>query len=122
MIGRVFNCNGIKILYKLQKTIEISASHFLDLDYVSKCSELHGHNWIITIYCKSDKLNNNGMIQDFSDIKKRINDKLDHKNLNEVLSFNPTAENIAKWCVEQVETADKCDIQESIGNVATYEL
>ena len=79
-------------MFTVKKTLEISASHSLKLSYESKCSQLHGHNWIITIYCRSKELNEDGMVIDFTLIKKKIQDKLDHKNLNEVLSFNSTAE------------------------------
>ena len=109
-------------MYRLKKRIEISASHSLCLDYDSKCKNIHGHNWIITLYCQSESLDKNGMIIDFGEIKKRIKDQLDHKNLNEVLPFNPTAENIAKWCVDQIESAYKCEVQESEGNTATFEI
>ncbi|MBQ6659367.1 MAG: 6-carboxytetrahydropterin synthase, partial [Prevotella sp.] len=40
-------------MYYVKKTMEISAAHQLQLDYESKCTNLHGHNWIITVYCKS---------------------------------------------------------------------
>ena len=40
-------------MYYIKKTIEISSSHRLNLSYESKCQNLHGHNWIITIYVKS---------------------------------------------------------------------
>jgi 6-pyruvoyltetrahydropterin/6-carboxytetrahydropterin synthase len=109
-------------MYYIKKTIEISASHKLTLDYKSKCQDLHGHNWIITIYCKSETLNHNGMVIDFTEIKKLIHEKIDHKNLNEVLEFNPTAENIAKWIIEQIPMAYKCDIIESENNMASYEI
>lgn len=107
-------------MYYIQKTFEISASHRLVLDYESKCGELHGHNWRITIYCRARELNVNGMVCDFSDVKRRIHGRLDHGNLNELLPFNPTAENIARWCVEQVEQCYKATVQESEGNIATY--
>ena len=109
-------------MYKIKKRLEVSASHKLILDYKSKCENLHGHNWIITVFCKSETLNQNGMVEDFTEIKKQINNKLDHKNLNEVLDFNPTAENIAKWCVDKIKTAYKCNVQESEGNTAIYEI
>lgn len=109
-------------MYYIEKTIEIAASHKLCLDYESKCQNLHGHNWIITIYCKSEKLNQNGMVIDFTEIKKLISDKLDHKNLNEILDFNPTAENIAKWIIEQIPTAYKAKVIESGNNIAIYEI
>lgn len=109
-------------MYKIQKRLEISGAHSLKLDYKSKCSNLHGHNWIVYIYLHAKELDNNGMILDFTVIKKRILDKLDHKNLNEIFDFNPTAENIAKWiCDELGEKCYKVTVQESEGNTAEYE-
>ncbi|NLK62190.1 MAG: 6-carboxytetrahydropterin synthase QueD [Fusobacteria bacterium] len=109
-------------MYYLKKRIEISASHYLKLDYESKCKTLHGHNWIITVHCKSEKLDKNGMVTDFTHIKKMINDKMDHKNLNEIFEFNPTAENIAFWICNNIENCYRVDVEESEGNIASYEL
>lgn len=108
-------------MYYIQKKIEVSASHQLTLDYESKCTQLHGHNWVITIFCRSRELNKNGMVVDFSEIKRKIKQPLDHKFLNEVLPFNPTAENIAHWCTEQIPECYKAIVQESEGNIAIYE-
>ena len=59
---------------------------------------------------------------DFGEIKERIKRVIDHQDLNEVLPFNPTAENIARWCTEQIETCYKARVQESEGNVAIYSI
>lgn len=108
-------------MYYISKRIEVAGAHKLKLNYESKCTELHGHNWIITIYCKSETLNENGMVIDFKHVKNMVSEKLDHKYVNEVVDFNPTAENIAKWLVDSIENCYKASVQESEGNIAIYE-
>lgn len=109
-------------MYRVKKTLEISGAHRLNLDYESKCSNLHGHNWIIEIYMQSKELDNNGMVLDFTHIKNAIHGKLDHAYLNEIFDFNPTAENIAKWICDTLgEKCYKVTVQESSGNIAEYE-
>jgi len=61
------------------------------------------------------------MIIDFKKIKTLVHDYLDHQHLNDILDFNPTAENIAEWICNRVPTCYKVDVQESIGNTVTYE-
>ena len=108
-------------MYYVKKTMEISAAHRLTLDYESKCTQLHGHNWLITVYCKSAELNANGMVVDFTIIKQMIKDRLDHQVLNDVLPCNPTAENIARWICEQIPHCYKVEVEESRGKVSIYE-
>ena len=107
-------------MYYIKKRIEVSGSLHLTLDYESKCAGLHGHNWYITVFCKNDVLNANGMVIDFADIKRLVKDKMDHKNLNEMFDFNPTAENLAKWIVDTVPNCYRADVWESRDNKASY--
>lgn len=108
-------------MFIVKKRMEIAGAHRLNLNYESKCANLHGHNWIVTVWCKSKTLNQVGMVMDFTHIKRVVQDKLDHKFLNDVVPFNPTAENIAKWVCDQIPNCYRVSVQESEGNVATYE-
>ncbi len=127
-------------MFRVSKRMEIAASHYLKLPYESKCNMIHGHNWIITVEVESQTLNENGMVVDFSVIKQLIHTKLDHGFLNDIFGkVVPTAEVIAQWCAEQVQThldsllPDVWDdhpsepasvvqvtVQESEGNIACY--
>ena len=68
-------------MFTVIKRMEISAAHKLILPYRSKCASLHGHNWIITVYCRSERLNADGLGVDFTQIKQAVKEKLDHRNL-----------------------------------------
>lgn len=107
-------------MYTVTKRIEVSGSHQLELPYDSKCKNLHGHNWIINVTLQSEKLDDNGMVLDFTKIKEIVN-RLDHAHINDIVPFNPTAENMAKWLCDKIPYCVKVSVQETEGNVATYE-
>lgn len=48
-------------MYYVSKRMEIAGSHRLELSYESACTRLHGHNWIVTVYCRAATLNADGM-------------------------------------------------------------
>jgi 6-pyruvoyltetrahydropterin/6-carboxytetrahydropterin synthase len=91
------------------------------LNYDGKCRHLHGHNGRAVITLASDRLDDLGMVVDFSRLKQVIGGwidaELDHKMLLHrddpalpmlrqmgepvfVMDVNPTAENIAKLIFE----------------------
>lgn len=108
-------------MYEAIKTLEISAAHKLNLPYESPCVNLHGHNWKVKVFLRSEKLNAEGMVMDFKLIKEKIKSRLDHKVLNEELSFNPTAENLAKFiCDELSPYCYRVEVCESENNTAVY--
>lgn len=92
-------------MYKISKEFAFSASHILDGLYdCHPCSRLHGHNYVITVHLKAKELNSVGFIKDYREldsIKKYIDENLDHRHLNDILPFNPTAENIAKFLYDK---------------------
>ena len=108
-------------MFYVEKTIEVAVAHHLSLNYESKCTRIHGHNLLVTVYCKSKELNENGRVVDFSDVSKIVKQKLDHQYVNNKVDFNPTAENIARWLCEQIPHCYKVSVRESERNMATYE-
>ena len=112
--------------YYVSKRMEIAGAHNLQLPYKSKCTQVHGHNWIVTVHCVANRLTSYGMVVDFTKVKEAIHDVLDHSYINEVIEDNPTAENMAKWICDRVTElcrygcCYKVEVQESEGNVATY--
>lgn len=117
-------------MYKVSKRMEIAGAHKLTLPYASPCQNVHGHNWIVTVHCCSEKLTSYGMIVDFALVKKEIHGVLDHSFVNDMLppGLNPTAENMAKWICDKVTAlcevgyCYKVEVQESEGNIAVYEV
>ena len=103
-------------MFRVTREIDFCYGHRL-LNYDGKCKYLHGHNGRAIIAIEAEKLDDRGMVLDFSDIKKVvsrwIDTELDHRMLLhrddpaidalrklceplQLLDVNPTAENIAK--------------------------
>ncbi len=72
-----------------------SAHHLLNYD--GACANVHGHTYHLHIMLLGKV--KDGFVIDFKLLKEIVQEyvisKLDHKDLNKVLDFNPTAENIA---------------------------
>lgn len=108
-------------MYKVKKTMEISASHSLHFRSAGVSEPVHGHNWTITVHCRSKELDEDGMVVDFLDIERRIHDYLDHGDLNALLPCNPSTENLARWICDRVPKCYRVDVRECEGNEASYE-
>jgi 6-pyruvoyltetrahydropterin/6-carboxytetrahydropterin synthase len=83
----------------------ISCAHQL-LNYNGPCENLHGHNWKIQIVVSGKDLDKSGLLIDFKDLKKILNEELlkyDHKFLNDAIKENPTSENFAKLLYENLK-------------------
>ena len=113
--------------YELTVKSVFSAAHRLR-DYEGPCSKLHGHNWIVEVVVCGDRLQPNGILVDFGELKESISEvlsRLDHADLNEVPPFdktNPTSENVARWIYEQVgERVNTSDIKLTRVNVREAE-
>ena len=128
---------------------DISCGHRV-AGHESKCQYLHGHNYRIHFVVAADKLDSIGRVMDFSVIKSKLcmwlEDNWDHKflmwehdpmlpNLKScesslvVTPFNPTAENMAEYLVEEIGIQQlsgtgciliECSVDETTKCLATY--
>jgi len=131
-------------MFRVTRRIDFCYGHRL-LEYDGKCKNLHGHNGRAEIAIAADKLDELGMVMDFTEIKRVVttwvDEKLDHKmilhrddpavpflkELGEpmyLLDTNPTAENIARligeFAVEQGFPVAQVDLWETRNCYATY--
>ena len=89
-------------MYKLKLTHGFAAAHQLEHAYSAECNNFkHGHNWKVIITIETPELVNN-MVVDFKILKEEVN-RLDHKDLNTLLEFESTAENLAKYLHNVIE-------------------
>jgi 6-pyruvoyltetrahydropterin/6-carboxytetrahydropterin synthase len=107
-------------MYLVTKRIEFCYGHRL-LDYDGICKHPHGHNAIVEVDVRTDRLDERNMVADFSDVKRLvkgwIDRELDHKMILRhddplvaplralgepvfTLESNPTVERIAKLIFE----------------------
>jgi 6-pyruvoyltetrahydropterin/6-carboxytetrahydropterin synthase len=104
-------------MYRIGKSYSFDASHQLHgLVEGHKCGRLHGHTYVVTVEIVGDyrvdwlgeDLIGPGFVIDFGELaplKKYIDEKWDHRHLNDVMAVEPTSEHIAahfyRWCVEE---------------------
>ncbi|MBR1592470.1 MAG: 6-carboxytetrahydropterin synthase QueD [Ruminococcus sp.] len=121
-------------MYSLKTSASFDSAHFLS-GYSGKCSNIHGHRWVIEAVVSSDTLTENGekrgMIIDFADFKKLLKntaDSFDHALIYEKGSlkdttldalkdenfrlievpFRPTAENFARHFFDILKSSGIC--------------
>jgi 6-pyruvoyltetrahydropterin/6-carboxytetrahydropterin synthase len=88
--------------------VKLGTIHYIDCAHYlpghPKCGELHGHTYKIEVVIEGE--NREGMVIDFADMKKRINEVLngyDHKSLNDFLNY-PSVENICEMLHQRLKS------------------
>ena len=85
-----------------------AAGHALR-NYHGKCENVHGHNYRVQVAIEGADVDENGLLHDFADLKKRLrhtSEYLDHQFINDLKPFdeiNPSAENIAKYIYDDIQ-------------------
>ena len=112
-------------MFEIKVISHFDAAHRLR-GYKGKCEELHGHNWKVELVLACDKQNKLGMVLDFTQMKKSLNNvlsALDHKYLNNIAYFkksNPTSENIAKYIFDRLK-AKSGELKSFIKSITVWE-
>ena len=83
------------------RRFSFDAAHYLP-GHEGKCQNLHGHTYQLEVTVGREELipggSSEGMIIDFGELKTMVHrlvvDPLDHRCLNELLPYRPTAENM----------------------------
>lgn len=93
-------------MFEVRVEADFSAAHFLT-KYHGKCENLHGHNYKVFAHARGRKLDEGGMLLDFTVLKKTLREvckELDHTNLNDNAFFdqNPSAERIALYIFNKI--------------------
>ena len=109
-------------MYRVSKSVSFCYGHRL-LNYQGKCRHLHGHNARAVITLERDSLDERGMVEDFSELKRLVwawlDSEIDHTLLLHkddpilpllqdsgervmVTEENPTAEVLARMIYEYV--------------------
>jgi len=107
-------------MFRVTREFEFCFGHRL-MEYDGKCRNIHGHNGKVCVTLEADRLDKQGMVVDFVEIKRRLSGWIDstldhtlllHKNDPLVktlraagekvlpLEFTPTTENMARFVFE----------------------
>lgn len=116
-------------MYTISKRFTFAAGHHLTCVPVGhKCARSHGHTYTVQVELAAQHLTNS-MVRDYGDLA-ALNDYLqtewDHRVLNDVIDFEPTAENLAAhlhtWCAVRWHETTAVRVEESPTSAAEYRL
>lgn len=111
--------------YEVHVQSHFSAAHRL-CGYAGDCARIHGHNWVVEVYIRCNRLDEIGIAIDFRDVKRAVSDilhSLDHQDLNELSAFrgvNPTSENVAKYLYGELSKSLNTE-RLKVSRVSVYE-
>ncbi len=122
-------------MYRITVKQHFDAAHYLR-GYKGKCENVHGHRFEVVVSLESKQLNDIGIVYDFVELKRKLNDildRFDHASLNDIPPFdkiNPSSENIAAAVFRELQsklkgeptTLTAVEVWESPENCVRYTL
>jgi len=96
-------------MFEISTEVSFSAAHRLR-NYNGPCENLHGHNWRVRAFVRSERLNDVGIAIDFKTLRERLSDvvaPLDHSDINilfEAEGLNPSSENLARYIFKRLQS------------------
>ena len=90
-------------MWKVIVKEKFSAAHYLE-SYKGKKEPLHGHNYTVEVYIRSERIDDEGIAYDFHEVKEYLKNILpNYRFLNEIYEFPTTTENIAREIYNKVK-------------------
>lgn len=99
-------------MFQIRKLFHVEMAHRLTTSFTKRCQQLHGHSYKIEVIFSAEKVNEDGMVMDFGQVKemaKNMINQLDHATLLHekdglanvlpdvvITPYNPTAEMMAR--------------------------
>lgn len=100
---------------ELCKEFSFEASHILP-NHPGKCSNLHGHSWVLSVSIRGPLDPSTGMVVDFADLKAAVQplvDELDHAHLGawetEKVNIDWTKTKHVDWLIKSVDLNPTCE-------------
>lgn len=88
-------------MFTITRSFEFAAAHHLTaVPNTHKCARVHGHTYRVVLEAQAVDLDERGMVVDYAEldwIATKVRRVVDHRDLNEVLNGETTAEQIAVW-------------------------
>ncbi|HZK48405.1 MAG TPA: 6-carboxytetrahydropterin synthase QueD [Thermoleophilia bacterium] len=89
----------------ITKIFTFDSAHSLP-EHLGKCRNVHGHTYTMEVAVEGPVDHGgptDGMVMDFADLRARVAElvvgPLDHRYLNDLFDFAPTAEALASWAM-----------------------
>ena len=115
-------------MFRIAKQFTFSASHALDhLPDDHPCHGIHGHNYVVEVELEHVLLDDGQMVLDYGELEpfeEYLASEFDHRHLNDVLPYPPTAEILAghfyAWCKDTWPKTSAVRVSETLKTWAEY--